>query len=97
MGKKKAIVAIARKLLVAVWHVLNERCADRFADPEIVARKLVQYAYSLGRDNRPDGQAVGEFVRGQLDRLDIGADLDAVQSGKRTISIPPLHLVVAND
>ena len=38
LGKNKSIVAIARKLLVAVWHVLTAGCADRFADPEIVAR-----------------------------------------------------------
>jgi hypothetical protein len=28
IGKHKAIVAIARKLLVAVWHVLSRHCAD---------------------------------------------------------------------
>ena len=42
LGKNKAIVAIARKLLVTVWHVLTEGCADRFADPEQVARKLLK-------------------------------------------------------
>jgi transposase len=35
IGKQKAIVAIARKLLVAVWHVLTERQA--------VARKLMNW------------------------------------------------------
>ena len=94
LGHNKAIVAVARKLLVAVWHVLNERCVDRFADPEMVARKLAHYAYDLGRDNRPDGQSVGEFVRRQLDRLNIGADLDAIQWGKRTIPMPPARLAV---
>jgi transposase len=97
LGHDKAIVAIARKLLVAVWHVLNERCADRFADPEMVARKLAQYAYTLGRDNRPDGQSVGEFVRGQLECLDIGADLDAIRWGKRSIPMPPSSLAAADD
>ena len=92
LGKNKAIVAIARKLLVAVWHVLNERCADRFAQPEMVARKLARYAHTLGREKRPDGQSVGQFVRQQLDRLDIGAGLDAIQWGKRTIPMPPSHL-----
>jgi transposase len=92
LGHNKAIVAIARKLLVAVWHVLNQRCADRFADPEMVARKLAQYAYTLGHENRPDGQTVGEYVRCQLDRLDVGADLDAIQWGKRTILMPPARL-----
>ena len=28
IGKPKAIVAIARKLLVAVWHVLSQKSAD---------------------------------------------------------------------
>jgi hypothetical protein len=33
----KAIVAIARKLLVVVWHVLTECAADRQANEEMVA------------------------------------------------------------
>jgi transposase len=89
LGRNKAIVAIARKLLVAVWHMLTEGCADRFAEPEIVARKLLQHAYRLGAENRPDGQSTAEYVREQLDRLGLGEDLTAIQWGKRTISLPP--------
>lgn len=40
LGHSKAIVAIARKLLVAVWHVPSEETADRFADPVQVAKFL---------------------------------------------------------
>jgi hypothetical protein len=97
LGHNKAIVAVARKLLVAVWHVLNERCADRFADPEIVARKLAQYAYDLGHENRPHGQTVGEFVRSQLDRLGVGTDLKAIPWGKRAIPMPSSSLTRAGD
>jgi transposase len=97
LGKNKAIVAIARKLLVAVWHVLDGKCADRFADPALVARKLTQYAYTLGRENRPADQSVGEFVRQQLDRLQIGGDLDAIQWGRRTIPMPPSSLTATDD
>jgi len=97
LGHNKAIVAVARKLLVAVWHVLNERCADRFADPEMIARKLAYFAHALGRDNRPDGQSVGEFVRSQLDRLGVGADLEAILWGKRSISMPFSSLTRAVD
>lgn len=97
LGHNKAIVAVARKLLVAVWYVLNERCADRFADPELVARKLAQYTYDLGRENRPPGQTVGEFVRSQLDRLGVGADLEAIPWGKRSISMPSSSLPRAVD
>jgi len=30
LGRSKAVVAIARKLLGAVWHVLSEQVVDRF-------------------------------------------------------------------
>jgi len=43
MSAAKAIVAIARKLLVAIWHVLTERVADRQADPIAVARRLFRW------------------------------------------------------
>ena len=37
LGRNEAIVTIARKLLVAVWHILEEGEADRYAEPEQVA------------------------------------------------------------
>jgi transposase len=92
LGKNKAIVAIARKLLVAVWHVLTKGCADRYATAERTARKLLQHAYRLGRENR-QGQSTGEYVREQLDRLGVGADLTAVPWGKhRVVPLPPSSL-----
>jgi transposase len=57
LGRNKAIVAIARKLLVAVWHVLTKSTADKYADPERVARKLFNHTERLGRANRPAGQS----------------------------------------
>ena len=41
LGYNKAIVAIARKLLVTVWHVLARKVADRFAEPEKVSKKML--------------------------------------------------------
>ena len=96
LGRNKAIVAIARKLLVAVWHVLTEESADRFAVPELVARKLLQYAYTLGRAQRPPGQTAGAYVRQQLDRLGLGAHLTAVPKGRHeTVALPPSRLTPA--
>jgi transposase len=89
LGHNKAIVAIARKLLVAVWHVLTKGCADRFAQPEPVARKLMQHAYRIGRDGRQSGQSCGQCVRQQLDRLGLGAELTSLRWGTRTIPLPP--------
>jgi hypothetical protein len=94
-GRKltKAMVAIARKLLVAVWHVLSKGCADRFADPERVARKLLDHAYRLGPTRRPQGQTAAQYVRQQLDRLGLGAELAAIPLGKtRRIVLPPSQL-----
>jgi transposase len=92
LGYNKAIVAIARKLLVAVWHVLTQKCADRFAQPQQVARKLLAHSERLGKANRPAGQTRAAYVRQQLDRLGLGADLVAIQRGQRNIVLPPSRL-----
>jgi transposase len=89
LGRNKAIVAIARKLLVAVWHVLTNQGRDRYAEPERLARKFMQVAYTLGKANRPDGQSTGQYVRWQLDRLGIGAELTEIPWGTKN---PPLPL-----
>lgn len=95
-GHNKAVVAIARKLLVAVWYVLTAGCADRFAQPEQVARKLLKHAHHLGKANRPNGQTAAEYVRQQLDRIGMGADLTAIQSGPKMILLPPSRLTLAD-
>ena len=96
LGKNKAIVALARKLLVSVWHILTKGCSDRFANPEYVARKLLKHAYRLGRDHRPQGQSAGQYVRHQLDRLGLGAELTAIPLDKtRRIHLPPSQLGAA--
>jgi transposase len=97
LGKPKTIVAIARKLLVTVWYVLTLKCADRFADPNQLARFFLQYAYRLGQAHRPADQTVGMFVRQQLDRLGLGADLTCTYHGKRRVPLPPSSLTVTED
>jgi len=89
LGRIRAIVAIARKLLVAVWHILAKDAVDRFAEPEIVARKLMQYSYVLGKVNRPTGQSSAQFVRLQLESLGLGAELAEIPWGAKK---PPLPL-----
>jgi hypothetical protein len=48
LGKGRAIVAIARKLLVVVWHVLTHQVADRHADRPMVTRKLQRWGAAHG-------------------------------------------------
>lgn len=96
LGRNKAIVAIARKLLISVWHVLADNEVDRFAEPVIVARKLMQFAYLLGKQNRPAELSTGQYVRQQLDSLGIGAELTHVPWGskKKPVPLPPSDLLV---
>jgi len=98
LGRNKAIVAIARKLLVSVWFVLTKDTSDRFAEPARVARKLLQYSYVLGKDNRPASQSAAQYVRYHLDRLGLGADLTEIPWGtkKKPVPLPPSRLLPNN-
>ena len=91
LGYNKAIVAIARKLLIAVWHVLSFQIADLHAEPPRIARKLLQVAYQLRIANRPDGLSAAASVRMQLDRLKLGQELSAIPRGakKKPVLLPP--------
>jgi transposase len=93
LGRKKAIVAIARKLLVAVWHVLTEEAADRHAVDLKVAHAFFAFAYRVGVRNLPDGLSAKAFVRQQLDRLGLGKELTEFQWGGKTVRLPPSSTV----
>jgi transposase len=94
LGRSKAIVAIARKLLVAVWHVLNKQVVDRFAEPQNVARSFIAHAYKVGVRNLPQGQSALAFTRTQLDRLGIGKDLQEISWGSKLRKLPPSKLLI---
>jgi transposase len=92
IGDRKAIVAVARKLLVVVWHVLTEEAADRFADPTQVACSLFAFAHRARAKNLPEGQRALEFVRNQMDRLGIGEDVKTLPWGTKSFKLPPSKL-----
>jgi transposase len=90
LGRNKAIVAIARKLLVEVWYILAQHKTDRFAQPEAIAQKFLKFAYQLGKENRPAGQSAAQFVRQRLDALQLGSQLTSIAWGsKKPIPLPP--------
>ncbi len=90
LGRNRAIVAIARKLLVAVWYILAQHKTDRFAQPEAIAQKFLKFAYQLGKENRPAGQSAAQFVRQRLDALHLGSELTSIAWGsKKPIPLPP--------
>jgi transposase len=97
LGRSKAIVAIARKLLVAVWHVLNEQVVDRSADPQNVARSFISHAYKVGVRNLPKGQSALAFTREQLDRLGLGKNLQEISWGSKLRKLPPSKLLIEKE
>jgi len=92
LGYNKAIVAIARKLLVTVWHVLAHKVADRFAEPEKVSKKMLHFAYEVGKANRA-GKSAAQFARERMDTLGMGQELTSISWGsKKPIPLPPSKL-----
>ena len=92
LGYNKAIVAIARKLLVTVWHVLARKMADRFAELEKVSKKMLHFAYEVGKANRA-GKTAAQFTRERMDALGMGQDLTSIPWGsKKPIPLPPSKL-----
>lgn len=80
MKSTKAIVAIARKLLVVIWYVMTERVADRKANPDMVAFKLMRWSWQLNNLQR-GGLTTPQFVRYQLMQLKLGQEMTSIQRG----------------
>ena len=78
MTDNKAIVAIARRLLVTAWHVLTERATDRRADPDMIASKLMAWSWKL-TDAQRGGLTSRQFVRYGLMRLKIGQEITRIK------------------
>jgi transposase len=94
MARNAAITVIARKLLVAVWHVLSEQVADVHAQPEAVARKFLAWAGHLTPQQR-GGRSTGQFARAQLQTVKLAADLTHVGSGAHRRRLPPVAAPLA--
>lgn len=91
LGYNKAIVAIARKLLITVWYVLQGK-RDKFAEPQAVAQKMLKFAYTIGKTNR-NGKTAAQFARERLDGLQMGEELSSIRWGaKKPIPLPPSKL-----
>jgi len=94
IGWRRAIVAMARKLLVVVWHVLTQKVADRHADDERVASKLMAWARMLDPQER-DGLTTPQFVRYHLLQLGLGHTLPHIRQGSRTCRLASPQEVLA--
>lgn len=92
IGKKQAMVATARKLLVVVWQLLAKGTADKFADPVQVACSMFAFAHRVRVKNLPNGMSALQFTRSQMDRLGIGQNVLVVPWGTKSFKLPPSKL-----
>jgi transposase len=70
----QAIVVIARKLLVAVWHVLTREETDLHANEEDLAYKMLVLAWDLDENERM-GLTYKQFAKFALMKLGIETDI----------------------
>ena len=71
---QQAIVVIARKLLVAVWHVLTKEETDVHANEEDLAYKMLVLAWDLNEDVRM-GLTYKQFAKYALMKLGVETDI----------------------
>jgi transposase len=96
LSKEQAITAIARQMLVVVWHVWHDHEPDRHTDPITVSRKLMTWAEHGGKLMR-EGLTSPEFVRHQLDVLGLGQDMNVLNYSNRFFKLPASGLVKPAD
>ena len=94
LGSNKAIVVVARKLLVEVWHVLSERVGDRHVTPEMAASKLMVWSWEL-TDAQRGGLTSRQFIRYHLMRLKLGDDLARFPYGGRQRPLASVDEILA--
>ena len=94
LGNGKAIVAIARQMLVSVWYLWHNRTVDRHTDALAIAHKLWTWAESGGKAMR-HGLSCSHFVRFQLDQLGIGQELTELHYGSHVYRLPPAGSVAS--
>jgi transposase len=72
--ESQAIVVVARKLLVAVWHVLSKEETDERASEEELAYKMLLWSWSLSEETR-QGLTYKQFAKYALMRLGVQTDI----------------------
>jgi transposase len=95
-GSGVAYCALARRLLVVVWHLLTDIAADKHGDAQQIAEGYYAFYFDLGgKENLAGAPSAVEYTRAQLDDLGIGQDVTQIikdkETGKRVILPPSVH------
>ena len=72
--KNQAIVVIARKMMVAIWHVLSKEETDEHASEEDLAYKMLLLSWSLNENVRK-GLIYKQFAKYALMKLGVEKDI----------------------
>ena len=67
-GSNIATVAVARKLLVTIWHLLSKQTTYHYLRPQTLVTKLQGWAYRIGRSQLPASSSK-EFVHQRLSAI----------------------------
>jgi transposase len=94
MHRNQAIVAVARRMLVSVWHILTKRAPYRHFDEGTVAYKMLTWAWSLD-DKARAGMTRPQFAKYGLLRLGIGQELERIERGGYPRRLAPTEEVLA--
>jgi transposase len=70
----QAIVVVARKLLIAIWHVLSKEETDIHASEEDLAYKMLLLSWSLSEEVR-SGLTYKQFAKYALMKLGVETDI----------------------
>lgn len=96
-SKAKAYVAIARKLLVAIWHILSKQESEIHADEHQIAYKMLTWSWAIGTECHPL-LTRPQFVRYQLMQLGLGAGMTHIHhksTRRRLASVAEVEAVLA--
>jgi transposase len=94
IGTQKALVAIARKLLIAIWHIWHEHQLDVRADVDYIGIKILSWAWKLSEKQRK-GLTPGQFLRAQFIRLGIGHERTHIVRGAVRRRVAAIEEVLA--
>ena len=90
----KAIVAIARRLLVSVWHILTKREPYRHFDEVAIAYKMMIWSQQMDH-NALNSMTRQQFIKYGLLRLGIGSHLTRIVKNGVPRRIAPTCEVLA--
>ncbi|MFO8035408.1 MAG: IS110 family transposase, partial [Anaerolineales bacterium] len=94
MHRNQAAVAVARRMLTSIWHILTKREPYRHFDEETIAYKMLIWAWAMDESSRK-GMTPQQFAKYGLLRLGVGQELERIVKGGAPRRIAPTEEILA--